>query len=283
MLFTQLLNDAPWAVLPDRLAAIEQLLRGPRTAPRSAAAATRSTRSDHGSIATLRLHGLLVPRASDFAEQHGLVGLEHFAQEFRAALADGSVSGILIDVDSPGGSVYGIAELADEIYRARGRRKPVLAVANSLAAAGAYWIASSAGEFYVKPGGEVGGIGVHDAHTEWSKALGKAGIGTTLIAAGKYKSDGKPFQPLSATARAAMQARVETYYGAMVGAIARNRRVDDATVRDGMGQGRLLDAERAKRTNMVDGIATVDEVRNKLIRYTAAGIVSRLTAAARAG
>jgi ClpP class serine protease len=54
----------------------------------------------------------------------------------RDALNDDAVSQILIDIDSPGGSVYGVAELADEILAAR-KQKPVVAIANSLAASAA--------------------------------------------------------------------------------------------------------------------------------------------------
>jgi signal peptide peptidase SppA len=217
----------------------------------------------NGSIAVLRLYGVLVPRASDFSEQFGLAGVQRFTQDFRAALADDSIGGILIDIDSPGGSVYGVMELADEIYRARGR-KPVFAVANSLAASGAYWIASSASEFFVTTGGEIGSIGVTDLHTDVSGALNKAGIRMTLVSAGKYKTEGNSFGPLTGEARAAMQARIDAYYGAFTRAVARNRGVDVATVRDGMGEGRVLSAQVAKAENMVDGVATLDEVVRKL-------------------
>jgi capsid assembly protease len=95
----------------------------------------------------------------------------------------------------------GVGELADEVYRARAR-KPVAAVANSVAASAAYWVGSAAAEFYVAPGGEVGSIGVFALHEDWSKALGKQGIATTLVTAGRYKTEQSPYAPLSATARA---------------------------------------------------------------------------------
>jgi signal peptide peptidase SppA len=290
MSITNLLN-APWAVLPDRLPSIKNLLihgngdhatiRGHARAPQASAGATRPTRAGHGAIAVLRLHGVLVPRASDFAEQFGLVGVERLMQDFRAALADDSIGGILLDVDSPGGSVYSMMELSDEVYQAR-NRKPVFAVANSLAASGAYLIASSASEFYVTPGGEVGSIGVVTAHLDMSQALEKAGVKTTLVSAGRYKLDGDPAQPLSADARRHVQARVDAYYGAFMRSVARNRAVDPATVRNGMGQGRLLDAERAKRESMVDGIATFDEVVCRLAQRLGEGKAANASRAAAA-
>lgn len=261
----------PWAVLPDRLPFIRSALNGPspsrrRTSPQAPVLATVNAacrKGGNGVVAVLPLYGVTVQRADAYGEALGLLSIWHFMQRFRTALADDTISGIVIDADSPGGSVYGVMELAEEIYRSR-TRKPIFAVANSLAAAGAYWIASAASEFYVTNGGEVGGIGVYDIHTDLSKGLGKAGISTTLISAGKYKTEGNPFQPLGADARKAMQKRVDAYYRTFVAAVAKHRNVPESAVRNGMGQGRLLDAERAKRENMVDGIATLDAVVGKL-------------------
>ena len=73
----------------------------------------------------------------------GSTSTQLFAQAFREAVADDTVGAILIDIDSPGGSVYGTSELAAEILQAR-NSKPVCAIANSLAASAAYWIGSAA-------------------------------------------------------------------------------------------------------------------------------------------
>lgn len=273
-MLTDLLRG-PWAVQPDRLpficaalaSAACRVAEPPATTcmARTGAvtSAARRRQSGNGAIAVLPFYGIAVQRTDALGEALGLLSLARFTQAFRTALADDAVGGILIDVDSPGGSVYGVAELADEIYRARAR-KPIAAIANSLAASGAYWVASAAREFYVTPGGEVGSIGVVTAHQDVSKALGKAGIQTTLISAGKYKTEGNPFEPLGADARQHVQARVDDYYRMFVGAVAKHRGVPEAAVRNGMGQGRLLDAQRAKREGMVDGVATIDEVVRKL-------------------
>lgn len=247
----------------------------------AAARAASDRQAGNGAIAVLPFHGVAVQRTDALGEALGLLSLTRFTQAFRAVLADDSVGGILIDVDSPGGSVYGIAELSDEVYRAR-NRKPVFAIANSLAASGAYWIGSAATEVYVTPGGEVGSIGVVAAHQDFSKALGKAGVETTLISAGRYKTEGNPFHRLSSDARRHVQGRVNEYFDMFVRSVARNRAVDAAAVRNGMGQGRLLDAERAKRENMVDGVATFDEVVGKLAQRIRQGKVANASRVAAA-
>ena len=291
----------PWALMPERLNAMygviarwsvgniasdetmqriqnERLLRDAR---RQTASAISS-----GGIAVIPLYGVVTQRGNmvDDVSGPGSVSTQQFAAALRQALADETVSQILIDIDSPGGSVYGVSELADEIASAR-TQKPVVAIANSLAASAAYWIGCSASEFYVSPGGEVGSIGVWQAHFDYSQAFATEGVKPTLISAGKYKVEGNPYAPLDEEAQAFMQSRVDDYYTTFTKAVARGRGVPISQVRDGMGQGRVLGAEAALAQNMVDGIATFDDVVKKMRRDAktpARSKVSRLAHAQRA-
>jgi signal peptide peptidase SppA len=272
----------PWALMPERLNAVATVLsrwsqnvaasndalatvatdRALRDARRQA-----STMASGGGIAVLPLYGVVTQRGNmvDDVSGPGSVSTQQFAATLRQALADETVNQILIDIDSPGGSVYGVSELADELVNARAQ-KPVVAIANSLAASAAYWIGCSASEFYVTPGGEVGSIGVWQAHFDYSQALAAEGVTPTLIAAGKYKVEGNPYAPLDEEAQSFMQSRVDDYYTAFTKSVARGRGVPIAQVRDGMGQGRVLGADAALTQGMVDGIATLDDVIKKMRR-----------------
>ncbi|RDK04475.1 S49 family peptidase [Paraburkholderia lacunae] len=262
-------DAATWAIRPEYALFVADTQRAadvPSTySMRRALPATgeRRIRLGNSVVAVLPFHGVAVQRASELGAALGFVSVDRFARSFRAALADGSVSGIVIDIDSPGGGLQAIAELADEIYQARGG-KPVAAVANSIAAGAAYWIASAASNVYITPGGEVGSIGVFATHQDYSKALENEGVKTTLISAGRYKTEGSPFAPLSPSARQHLQARVNDDYDRFARAVSRNRGVDVVRVRNGMGQGRILGAQAATDEMMVDGVATLDEVVSKL-------------------
>lgn len=279
--------STPWAILPERLNAICAVIAriaaerdaAPEVMEQVRADAVQvearrgeASRAGNGGIAVLPFYGVSAQRTSPMEDVSGtgLMSIQRFTQGFRAAMADDSIGGVLIDMDSPGGSVYGVMELANEIYQARSQ-KPVFAIANSLAASAAYWIASSASEFYVTPGGEVGSIGVFAAHQNLSKALEKEGVETTLVSAGKYKTEGNPFGPLTEEARAAMQARIDAYFGAFTRGVAKNRGVPVATVREGMGEGRVISAESAASQNMVDGVATFDQVVRRLAKTIGQG------------
>jgi signal peptide peptidase SppA len=218
-----------------------------------------------GSIAVLPLYGIITQRGNmaDDVSGPGSCSLQQFSGAYQQALADPSVAQILIDIDSPGGSVYGVDELADTIYGARGQ-KPVIGIANSLCASAAYYIGSACSELYCTPSGEVGSIGVYTAHQDISKMLAEDGINVELISAGKYKTEGNPYGPLTDEARAAIQQSVNGYYNMFTKAVARGRGVPVAQVRDGMGQGRCLSASDALAQNMVDGVMSFDDVVAKM-------------------
>lgn len=270
----------PWALMPERLQAMSGILtrwsvgeppsdetmfqvntdRVLRDSRKQMAAASTGS-----GIAVLPLYGVVTQRGNmvDDISGPGSSSTQQFTSVLRQMLADDTVGQILIDIDSPGGSVYGVSELASEIIKARAQ-KPVIAVANSLAASAAYWIGCSASEFYVTPGGEVGSIGVWQAHFDYSKALEEDGVKPTLISAGKFKVEGNPYVPLDEQAQAFMQSRVDDYYNSFVEAVAIGRGVSINDVKTGMGEGRVLGADAALAQNMVDGIATFDDVLAKM-------------------
>ena len=272
----------PWALMPERLSAVTAVIarwsgdsRASEEVMNNVAAdcSVREARrqssvsNSGGGIAVLPLYGIVTQRGNmvDDVSGPGTASTQQFSNMLRAALQDETVSQILIDINSPGGSVYGVAELADEIVNARSH-KPIVAIANSLAASAAYWIGCSASELYVTPGGEVGSIGVWQAHQDYSKAMDDAGVKTTLISAGKFKVEGNPYAPLDEEAQGFMQSRVDDYYAAFTKAVAKGRGVPISQVRDGMGQGRVLGADAALASSMVDGIATFDDVVKKMRR-----------------
>jgi signal peptide peptidase SppA len=280
----------PWALMPERLSALATVIsRWSQGVPASDAAmfqvqtdrVLRDTRRQTsaaisgGGIAVIPIYGVITQRGNmvDDVSGPGMVSTQIVTQMLRQAVADDAVSQILLDIDSPGGSVYGVSELGDAILSARAQ-KPVVAIANSLAASAAYWVGSQASEFYVTAGGEVGSIGVWQAHQDYSKAMDEAGVKTTLISAGKFKVEGNPYAPLDEEAQGFMQSRVDDYYAAFTKAVAKGRGVPITQVRDGMGQGRVLGADAALAQNMVDGIASFDQVLSKMHKDAASSAKS---------
>jgi len=178
-------------------------------------------------------------------------------------MAEPGIGSVIIEVDSPGGTVSGVDELAMEIFKARGT-KPVIAQVNSMMASAAFWIGAAADEIVITPGGEMGSVGCYGMHVDFSEADAKAGVKTTLISAGKFKTEGNQFEPLSDEARAGFQKRIDEVYGMFVASLARSRGVSAATVRNGFGEGRMVGAKQALELGMADRIGTMQDTLKRL-------------------
>ncbi|HEV8642066.1 MAG TPA: S49 family peptidase [Methylomirabilota bacterium] len=274
----QYVREHPWAILPATLDTIVEVLRlragGARLSDeeiraRIGAASPPALRA-LGGVQVLPLFGVISHRMNLMTDISGGTSTEQFAAAFQRAVNDPQVGAIVLDVDSPGGSVFGIQELADVIYGARGS-KPIVAMVNATAASAAYWLASQADELVVTPSGQVGAIGVLAIHEDLSKMAEKAGAKVTYISAGRYKSEGQAFVALDETARAAMQQRVDDYYAAFLGAVARGRGVTVSDVKGGFGEGRMISAAAAQTLGMVDRVATFEATLERLNRQLATG------------
>jgi signal peptide peptidase SppA len=191
-------------------------------------------------------------------ESSGGVSTESIAAKFRAAMADSTIGAVVLAFDTPGGSVAGVTELANEIYRARGT-KPIVSVADSLAASAGYWLAAAADEVVVSPSAEIGSVGVILAHSEVSEAMAKEGVRVTVISAGEHKAEHSPYAPLTEDAKAELQRRVDAAYSVFVGDLAKFRGVGVETVRNNFGGGRVYGGKEAVSRGMADRVATIDE------------------------
>jgi capsid assembly protease len=216
-------------------------------------------------IAVINVMGIIAQHASqvDNISGPGGTSTERLSAAFRSAMADPSVSAIVFNIDSPGGSVSGVQALADEIFAARGQ-KPIVAQCNSLMASAAYWIGAAADEIVMTPGAQAGSIGVYSMHKDMSAAAEQEGMKITFIKAGLYKTEGNPFEPLGSEATAALQKTVDAYYSDFTKGVAKFRGVKAEDVRNGFGQGRVEKDTFAVSAGMADRVATLDQTLNRL-------------------
>ncbi|MCZ2147973.1 MAG: S49 family peptidase [Bryobacterales bacterium] len=182
-------------------------------------------------IAVIPIEGTLVHKAYGLDAASGMRSYVDIQNEVEEAATDPAVKGILLDVDSLGGEVAGVFELADTIYAARSA-KPVFAVANAHAFSGAYLLASGAQRVYAGQSSGLGSIGVIVTHLDTSANDEQRGYKYTIIHAGARKADFNPHSPLSEEARAAIEAELNRTYGMLVKAVARNRGMSESAIRD---------------------------------------------------
>jgi len=268
-------SSTPWAILPSALVRIRDFLAfkaagGSYSAEELdeilAAARSRAASSSPPAgraLAVLPVKGVIVPHADLMTEISGGTTIDGFLAQLRDAVADPAISTIVLDIDSPGGSVELLAEAAAEIRAARDR-KEVVAVANAFAASAAYYLMAQASTAIASPSSMVGSIGTIAIHQDLSKALELEGVEPTIVTFGEFKAETHPFKPLDAEGEAEMQRMVDSYGREFVADVARGRGVSASKVEHDFGRGRMLRAGDALAAGMVDGVASFDEVIDRL-------------------
>ncbi|HUT92907.1 MAG TPA: S49 family peptidase [Thermoguttaceae bacterium] len=216
-------------------------------------------RSD-GAVAVLSLRGVVEQHRSWWA---GL-STDEISEVLARLMTDPSIGAVVLDWDSPGGVVYGVPELADQIRGYRGV-KPVYSIANAEMYSAAYWIGSAASKTFVSPSGGVGSVGVWTAHVNATEAFKQIGWEVTVISSTPEKVEAGSFAPLSDEALAAMQADVDTYYQQFLEAVGANRGKRTTAVAANFGKGRTVMPDDALAAGMVDGIATLGELLGALV------------------
>ncbi len=222
-------------------------------------AEARARRGAPAGVAVVPVMGALSRRGSPITDWLGWATYEGLAGDLRGLAADADIGTIVLHIDSPGGTVYGVEDAAQAVAEAA-KKKPVIALADGLMASAAYWIGSQATEIVATPGSDIGSIGVLAVHWDESQALVQAGLTPTLITAGTHKGEGHPFAPLSEADQAALKARVDAQYALFTARVARGRKVSVDDVRAGYGEGRVLPATAALKAGLIDRIARLRDV-----------------------
>ncbi len=174
-------------------------------------------------VAVIPVRGPITKRASFWSWLFGYASVQSLTYMFQTALRDQKVSSVLLDIDSPGGTVSGIESLADLIYASE---KPVVSFANGLMASAAYWIGSAADKIIVENTADIGSIGVLMVHYDYSAQDEQEGVRRSYITSGKYKALGNNAEPLSDFAKGVFQEQLDYLYSIFVSGVAKHRGVE---------------------------------------------------------
>lgn len=279
---------APWAIHPDRMKEIIEIYSTQVRAGKMDINTIESKISLFGKkedeqaydvingVAVLDIQGVLSKRASWFMMFFGYAGMQAIGENLKKALADPSVKAVLLNIDSPGGTVDGTAELAQLIYESRGE-KPIVAFTDGMIASAAYWIASAADTRYISSDTtEVGSIGVIMTHVDYSQAYEKVGIKITQIVSGKYKNIGSPYKPLGDEAKDIIQSDIDYLKSVFVNDVAKNLGVPVDDVLKVMTTDTappVFLGRQAINAGLVDGMSTMDELLNRLADPESAAMI----------
>jgi len=257
----ELAQHSNWAIVPEKLDAIHDVLAGwhDKLTDRS----DWTDASDQpdapyetlpGHVAVISVRGVLAKRVNLMQQFSGGTSMELLGRDFQAALDDPDVRAIVLDVDSPGGTVDGTEALASRIFAARDV-KPIVAHVDGMMASAAYWIGSAAHILINGPTSDVGSIGVLQAHYDYSEADKKAGVKRTYIYAGRYKTAGNDAEPLDEDSREYLQAGIDYVYSMFVNTVARHRGMTIAQAL-AMAEGRIFIGEQARDIGLTDRVGS---------------------------
>lgn len=220
--------------------------------------------SKQGDVAVISIKGPLNNSDSWINEFIGAVGYPEIREAMIHAATDPEVYGIVLDINSGGGSVSGMFDTADLIASINAKVKPVHAFADGAMASAAYALGVSALGMTIGRTAEVGSIGVLAVHTDLSKVYADMGINHTLIRSGKFKALGHSVEPLSALAKETIQEQVDKLAGMFNDHVAAGRGTTVALVDLKMGQGRVFIGQDAVDVGLVDGLSGFDDFMSKV-------------------
>jgi signal peptide peptidase SppA len=222
-----ILTQEPWAIAPEAMDGIIGLAMDMAagklfTLPQSEA--PQSIMSVADGVATISITGPLLPTTDEFDRvMLGATSLDEVRSTVESAAADPAVTSIVLNIDSPGGTVRGTPEAADAIYEAS-KVKPVRAHTSGTMASAAYWLGSQATSVSMTRSASVGSIGVMVPHIDQSKRAEMLGVKVELFTTGKFKAAGFPGTSLTESQRELIQERINQVFGEFKSAVTRQGR-----------------------------------------------------------
>lgn len=269
------IRSAKWAVRPETLHAIRDVLSA-RLSGRLANMEPRASDWDGDDtgepaapppafdfiapgVARVCMHGIIGKNLSGLEMMCGGCDIACVEENLTAALADSATRTVILDIDSPGGTVTGVADFAARIAELETQSgKPVLAYASGQCCSAAYWIACGCTNIFAGSSSDIGSIGVYIALVDESENWKEEGYRLVLVKAGEHKAAGISGSKITPEQVALWQADVDYIYAQFTTAV----RAARPGIADETMQGQTFYGPRADEALLVDDIMTLEEVAN---------------------
>ncbi len=170
------------------------------------------------------------------------------------------VKGIILDINSPGGTVLASKEIANAVKKSN---KPVISVIHEVGASGAYWIASASDYIIADELSITGSIGVIGSYLEFSDLFDKYGVTYQRLVGGSYKDAGSPYKDLTPEERKLLQSKIDLIHEAFVREVATNRNMSVSDVRKS-ATGIFYLGSEAKDLGLIDELGNNDNALAKM-------------------
>lgn len=212
------------------------------------------------SVLRISMEGVIQNKVHACSWLMGYCPLQAVKQEIMRAMDEEEIDVLVLDMDSPGGGVDGLEEFNKFLMSIRDK-VTIYAVANSLIASAAYWVASAAHKIYLSSKlSAVGSIGVFATHVDLSEKNEKEGRKVTEIASTPMKTLLSPNKPLDEEGKKYLQEQVDFIHSRFVSTVASNRAMEEEEVRTKLATGLTYFGDEAIAMGLADGYMEVDEL-----------------------
>lgn len=207
-------------------------------------------------MAMITLKGTMVKNPSAIEQVFlGATDTSEFERQVREVASDESILGVMLDIDSGGGSVQGVMEAASAV-RELHQKKPVVAFTDGLMASAAYWVGSQATDIVGSPSSRVGSIGVYVPHADYSEAYAKQGVKMEVITnkEGIHKGAGLEGTTLTSEQKEQIQDEVEEIYGLFKESVTGVRKINNEAM-----HGQSFMGKSARESGLLDAVGGFEE------------------------
>lgn len=213
-----------------------------------------------GNVGIIHVKGSLVTDYKWYNSWFGLVSYDEIRDAAIRLASEDSIDSILLEINTGGGAVYGLSDVADLISNIDRNIKPVEAHTSSCVFSAGMWLASAARKITANKMSEQGSVGVIVTMTSLSELYKKAGIEVKIVRAGKYKALLNGMEPISDEAVREVEIKAEKIYGFFLDAVLRGRPALSIANKDAWAEGKTFYSEESLSLGLIDEIQTFDKV-----------------------
>ena len=208
----------------------------------------------NGTIAVIYAEGSILYDPTDVTE--GVITPDNILQKIEKAMKTKNLKGIVLRVNSGGGSALASEIIYQELTKLN---IPIYVSMSDTTASGGYYISMAGNKVFANNATITGSIGVVSMLPKFNNAQNKYGVHSNSVSKGKYSEIYDSFEPLSEESRAKISQSMQETYKEFKSRVSKNRKIDENTL-EGYAQGKICLVDEAKNINLIDGIASLDEV-----------------------
>jgi protease-4 len=217
----------------------------------------KDVKESEGKIALIPLRGIITNA------EPGVIGesaVDDIKLQLKQAGEDEKVKAVVLAVDSPGGEVTASDTLYNAVRKVRDQhKKPVVVYMGSVAASGGYYVACGGSWLMANETTFTGSIGVIMQTLNYEQLFGKVGLSMLTYKSGPFKDMLSGSRQPTEPEKEYIQGLVMQTYGKFVGIVAKERKLDEQALRDGLADGRVISGKDARDAKLINGLGDLED------------------------